>query len=781
MDSNVCIKISVRELVEFILRSGDICNEFSGVSKALEGSKAHRAIQKSRGEEYKPEVSISYEFQLDEITLQIDGRIDGVYKGERGIIIEEIKTTSMQLYSIEEEHNPLHWAQAKCYAYMYGIKEGLLDMGIQLTYFNREAGESKEFYKYFKIQELEDFFFDIINQYMRWVKRNVKWRKKRDDSIRKLSFPFSSYRKGQRELAVSIYRTIVSEGKIFAQAPTGTGKTMAAIFPTLKAMGEGHVTRVFYLTAKTITRTVAEGAFSILREGGLRIKTITLMAKEKMCQCDRVNCKPDICPYANGYYDRINFALEAILEKEVFTPDIIIEHCIEYKVCPFEFSLDLSLFCDCIICDYNYLFDPDVYLKRFFMYKDDYVFLIDEAHNLVDRGREMFSAGLDKSSILNLKRLLKGYNKELYKIAGDINSYFVSKRKELENNNKSSIIEKEYSMDFIKLLNSFIEKCGPYIEYNSGISIYEELMDIYFKIIKFVKISKLYNEGYTTLIDKRGRDIIIKLFCLDPSKLLGESYKRGRASILFSATFSPIDYFNEILGGNEEDKKIILPSPFDSSKLCVLLAHRISTKYKDREATYVDIVKIIYSVVSTRNANYIVYFPSYEYMNRVYERFIEAFPDISTLCQRVDMKEEERENFLKSFSAENEKALVGFAVMGGIFGEGIDLVGDRLSGVIVVGVGLPQICFERDIIKDYFNNKNGRGYEYSYIYPGINRVLQAAGRVIRSERDRGMVLLIDERFKSRTYSRLLPLEWKNIRRVDNNKEIEDILKGFWSN
>lgn len=781
MDTKHMVKISVRDIIEFVLKSGDLSSEYMGSSKAVEGTKAHKAIQKERPEEYTSEIPITYSIDLSNMYLEVSGRIDGIYKYEDRTVIDEIKSTSLALENISEDFNLLHWAQAKCYAYIYADQNGLEDIEVQLTYVNRESQENKSFCKKYSFIELGQFFFDIINKYLEWIGRICVWSDLRDSSINELKFPFESYRKGQRELAVSVYKTIKNSRKLFAQAPTGIGKTLATTFPGLKSLGEGHVSKIFYLTAKTITRTVVENAFNHLRGKGLKLKTLTITAKEKICFGEG-KCKPEECPYAAGYFDRINDAVADIFSLDNFNLTNIQEYARKHMVCPFEYSLELSLWSDCIICDYNYVFDPRVYLKRFFTAGGkEFLFLIDEAHNLVDRGREMFSAELLKKEFLSLKRKTKKELPEIYEIVNKINTCFIELRKRCEENDEKCLVQSEPLKELINLIRKFVDKSDAYFESRRKVDFHEELLDLYFKGAGFIRISEFYDEKYVTYVEKYSDDVKVKLFCIDPSYLLGEAMKRGKSSVLFSATLTPLDYFSYILGGEKEDYRIIIPSPFPRWNLGLLLADNISTRFKNRELSYSKVAEVIYAVTKTKAGNYIAYFPSYKYMYDVLERFVNLESGFDIIYQRPDMGEAEKEGFLGNFIADRDNTLVGFAVMGGMFGEGIDLVGDRLSGAVIVGVGLPQVCLERDILRKYFQDKNDMGFEYAYIYPGMNKVLQAAGRVIRTENDRGVVLLIDERFSNYNYKGLFPDEWSHLKKVRNSKAIEAAAKDFWDN
>ncbi|MBU5439713.1 ATP-dependent DNA helicase [Tissierella sp. MSJ-40] len=772
------IKVSVRNLVEFVLRSGDIDNSFMSMTRALEGTKAHQKVQKSYGSEYMPEVTLKHSVNYDKFTIQIEGRADGILTLEDKIVIDEIKSTTKDLEDIEEDFNQLHWAQGKCYGYIYGIQNNLETIDIQLTYFNIESEERKIFRKTFTIKELEEFFLFLIHKYIEWASLTFYWGETRDKSIKELKFPFESYRKGQRELAVAAYKTIAERKNLFAQAPTGIGKTISTLFPSIKSMGEGITSKIFYLTAKTITREVAVNSVDIMANKGLRTKALVITAKDKICLNEETKCNPRDCPYAKGHFDRVNDAIMDIFEREdLMTREVILSYSEKHKVCPFEFALDVSLWSDIIICDYNYVFDPQVYLKRFFTNEgEDYVFLIDEAHNLVDRSREMFSAEINKGSFLDLKDIFKGHYPHIYKGFNKCNGIINKLKREME-------IEDEYYQreeidDFYYPIKKLITLLEPWLIEEKDHENYEDVIELYFKLITFIKISDFYDEHYVTSFQQKGKDLYIKLYCVDSSYLLKEALKRGSAAIFFSATLTPLDYHMDLLGGKEGDYNIKLASPFPRKNLCLMVGDHISTRYKDRERTYLDIVKYIESFISSKKGNYFIFFPSYVYMTEVYNLMIDRNQDLNIIIQDTNMKEKERENFLLEFNRQ-DKEVIAFAVMGGIFSEGIDLTGEKLIGAVIIGVGLPQICFERNIIKDYYDHNIGEGYEYAYIYPGMNKVLQAAGRVIRSEEDRGAILLIDDRYGSFRYKELFPMEWNHFKRVNNMRNMERTLNVFW--
>jgi len=774
------VSISVRDLVEFLMRGGNIDNRFGGFDRALEGTRIHRRLQKAEGENYQAEVFLSLERDCGDFTLVVEGRADGILSDENGVMIDEIKSTGMPLELIDEAANPVHWAQAMCYGYIYCARNLLDSVRIRLTYYQIETDEIKRFERSMSFDELEAFMTGLIERYRRWADVQSDWTRTRDASIRELEFPYPSYRRGQRQLAVAVYKTVRDGGRLFSQAPTGIGKTISTLFPAVKAVGEGHAGKIFYLTAKTITRQVAESACEEMRDKGLRMKSVTLTAKDKICFLERRECNPEACPYAKGHYDRVNDVLYTMLQNEdVYNREVIERYAREYNVCPFELGLDLTLWSDCIIADYNYVFNPQAYLRRFFgagrTY--DYIFLIDEAHNLVDRAREMFSASLVKSDFYQIYKQL-GKKDKLRKALSRINKEMLAMRKEC--GDARFMKKREPYKDFYKQLLAFTSECEAWMKIHPGSPLEEQLLNLYFDVMAFIRISEFYDERYITLVETQKNDVSLRLYCLDPSYLLGERMKMGKAAALFSATLTPLDYFVSVLGGDEEAKRLELPSPFPRENLCLVINDRISTKYKDRENSLLPVAEMIAQTAGVKKGNYIAYFPSYAYMKAVYGVFCESYPNIRTTVQQSDMDESERESFLMQFDGDNEETLVGFCVLGGIYAEGIDLTGDRLIGTIIVGVGLPQINTVQDILREYYDGVNGKGFAYAYRYPGMNKVLQAAGRVIRGETDRGIVVLIDDRFTSPQYLALLPEHWRGFKRVSDSGELCRCLNTFWS-
>ena len=789
MSANKVIKTSVRNLVEFVLRAGDLVAAFTGSSRMVDGTKIHRKVQQAQAADYQPEVSLAITVEWSDITLQISGRADGIITtttetGLEEITIDEIKSVTQELETIEAGYNPLHWAQAKCYAYIYASQHGLEQIGVQLTYCQVTTLETKLFKQIYPLRELADFFESLVSDYAMWAKRLGDWAACRDASAGLVQFPFPAFRDGQRQLSVAVYKTICGGVKLFAQAPTGTGKTMATIFPAIKALGLGHVEKIFFLTAKTVTRQLAEAAFDRLRQSGLQCKTLTLTAKDKICFMPDAACTPDECPYAEGYYDRIKPALHSCWQEVAFTREVIEQWAREYRVCPFELSLELAFWADAVICDYNYVFDPRVYLKRFFYENNgQYCFLVDEAHNLVDRAREMFSAEITKQSFLAIKKTVHTKLPALAKAAGKINTFLLKLGKlcieqTAAGETEYYVREQPYS-EILPLLRKFMDVAEKWLAKNEPADFREELLDIYFMVNAFLRTAETYDERYVTYVEKMAKEVKLKLFCVNPAELLRQAGLRGRATVFFSATLTPIDYFFEVLGGGEGDGKMMVPSPFAAGNLRLLVADHISTTYKTRDQTYEAIVDSITAAIRAKTGNYLVFLPSYRYMEEVCRRFTQNSPHTKVSKQTGEMTEAERAGFLEQFSAGSAETLVGFAVLGGIFGEGIDLTGERLVGAVIVGVGLPMVCPEREIIRQWFDKNNRQGFEYAYVYPGMNKVLQAAGRVIRTEQDRGVILLIDNRFSQSRYRRLFPPEWQGAVRTPSVDRIAGEVQRFW--
>lgn len=781
MDENLpVIRISVRNLVEFILREGDIDNRTGGgqdPENMQMGSRIHRKIQRQMGSDYQAEVPLKTEIVCDGFTLKIEGRADGLIHTKEQVMVDEIKGVLRELDRVQEPAG-IHLAQAKCYASMVAEQEGVDEIGVQMTYCQMETEEVKRFQYSYQSNELKVWFDEVIRQYEKWAKFQIEWRKARNASIKGIEFPFP-YRKGQRDLAVSVYRSILRKKKLFIQAPTGVGKTISTVFPAVKAVGEELGEKIFYLTAKTITRTVAEQAFETLREQNLKFKVITLTAKEKICFCEETSCNPDDCPYAKGHFDRVNDAVyELLMQEDVMSREVLEAQARKHKVCPFEMALDVSTWVDGVICDYNYVFDPDARLRRFFAEggAGGYLFLIDEAHNLVERGRTMYSTSICKEDFLKIKKLVKYGEPKLVSALENCNKQLLELKRECD----GCQILNSVSHVYIKLL-SLMTKLEEFIEDCKDEVIRKEVLEFYFGIRNFIYIHDRLDENYLIYseLSEEGK-FYLHLFCVNPAGCLQEYMGKGNSTILFSATFLPINYYKKLLSVAKDDYAIYAESPFEQSKRLLLLGNDVSTKYTRRgPEMYRKYAEYIMRVIKGRTGNYLAFFPSYRFLEEVWEAFMELPQEqIEVAVQSQYMTEQEREEFLKKFEQERAHSLIGFCVMGGIFSEGIDLTEDKLIGAMIIGTGLPQVCLERELLKYYFDRKNLNGFDYAYLYPGMNKVLQSAGRVIRTDQDRGVIALLDERFMDRRCQEVFPREWNDFQ-ICNSENIEEKIAGFW--
>lgn len=777
------VKISVRNLVEFILRSGDLDSRRGSTpdKEAMQlGSRLHRKIQKQMDAFYQPEVMLRRRFEYAQFFLVVEGRADGIINRSGDVTIDEIKGTYADLEQLTQPLS-IHLAQAKCYAYIYGTEQGCEQITVQLTYCNMESEEIKRFQQTETMAAVTDWFHELLDKYYQWAQFQHEWHGIRTESMQGLEFPFP-YRPGQKEIVAGVYAAIARKKELFIQAPTGIGKTMSAVFPAVRAVGEGLGDKIFYLTAKTITRTVAEEAFSLLRMKGLQYKVITLTAKEKLCICDEVECHPGSCPRAKGHFDRINDAVfELIASGSTFDRETLERHSEKWQVCPYEMSLDTALWCDAIICDYNYVFDPRAHLRRFFgdNVKGEYLFLIDEAHNLVERGREMFSAVLYKEDILAVKRIIRPYSSMLERLLEKSNRQMLEYKRACDSYRILTDIE-----PFVAGLLHLIGEIEYLLEELDDGEVHQALLEFYFKIASFLNIIELLDDNY--IIYSRHDDdgkFCVRLFCVNPARNLQNCLDKGSSAVFFSATLVPLQYYKTLFTTRDDSFAINAASPFPPDHKALVLGKDVSSRYARRGYhEYRRIAEYIDKVIRIKTGNYLIFFPSYQFMEAVYEIYQQEYATANSPCLKQSplMNEREREDFLASFQKTGAASLVGFCIMGGIFAEGIDLIGSRLIGAVVVGTGLPQISYEREILMNFYNERGANGFDYAYRFPGMNKVLQAAGRVIRTAQDRGVIILLDERFLGREYRQLFPTEWTGYQ-VCSLDNIVDKLSLFWAN
>jgi len=727
---------------------------------------------------YHPEFFLKEDFEDEGLLLRVEGRADGVWEKEEDgrpvVIIDEIKSMYANLTYVENPRE-MHLSQAKCYAAIYAKDNGLEKIGVQITYYDIDTDDIKRFRFNYRTAELRKWFEDVVKKYFVWVHMDKELSDVRDETIRELEFPYA-YRPGQKEVAVDVYRAILRSRNLFIQAPTGVGKTLSVLYPSIKAIGEGLAKRIFYLTGKTVTATVAVDTLKLLEQRGLKLKSVHITAKEKACANGDFICNPDACPYAEGHFDRVNDAVyDCITHESVITRDIIFDYSEKHKVCPYEFSLDVSNWCDAIIGDYNYAFDPRVRLQRFFGVgaEDEYILLVDEAHNLVHRACEMYSAVMIKEDILECGRMTKGMSKSLTSALNAANKRMLELKRECEHDYE---LYPEVDSLYAALERVYAE-LSKLLEKHKYFDTRDDVLDFFFSVKTFIDVYPMVLKGYKIYGRLQyDKSFCVKLLCVDPSDNLSIGMVAARTSVFFSATLLPINYYKELITGNRDDYAIYAETSFTSDQRLLAVAGDVSSKYTRRNPLeYQKIARYIEMTARAKKGNYIAFFPSYEFMENV-SRYIPE--DFKKIIQTSHMSEDERQDFLESFSADREEPILGLCVMGGIFSEAIDLIDDRLIGAIIVGTGLPMINTESEIARKYFDDEGRDGFAYAYRYPGMNKVMQAAGRVIRKETDRGVILLLDERFNYSEYRCLFPKEWDDFRTI-NISNLEKAVKEFW--
>ena len=767
-------KISVRELIAFVRLTGDLVSESRSNRRAVEGTRGHTAVQDSRGDCYEREVKVSGDFHSEELKLTVEGRMDGIFPEIP--LIEEIKTITDHFPPSWEKSPEEHRLQLLCYAWLYCNEKKMKETHIQLTYFHLAKGEERSFTRIVDLEESGEAIKELTSSYFFLWSRSVERNRGRNLSIRETSFPFGDFRGPQREMSVALFRAIREKQTLMIEAPTGTGKTMGALFPSFKALGENLGDRIFYTTARTPGRLAAEEAFGHLLDKGLKSRAVSLTAKQKICFNPGSQCHPETCLYAEKYYDKLSAVLEQLEEAVLFDRSRIEQLARDHELCPFELSLDISLISDLIICDYNYVFDPLVKLKRFFQFNrgEDYILLADEAHNLPDRARNMFSVSLNKKQILSVKREIKENHNTTSRRLDRINKILLEELKKLREENKQWEEREALPSDLRKAVGRFLEEADQVSNPD------QPLLDLTFELRRFYKISEIAGEAHKVLVKRIGKDgLVLSLLNMDPAPFLKKAFKPFCSSALFSATLIPSDYFKRTLFGDLKIPFLSLPSPFPPENSCFCIRTDIETKYAKREESLPLLCRAIVKTYSAREGNYLVFFPSYNYMEKAANYLKDNFEGLSLYVQESGMSEEERSHYVDRFSRQGEENILAFALMGGIFGEGIDLKGEKLIGVIIVGPGLPGISIERDLYKKYYEKRGHKGFDYAYRLPGFNKVLQAAGRLIRSEEDRGLVLLLDNRYGWNDTKRLFPPYWKSVKYCRSEEQMSETIKNFW--
>lgn len=770
------LRLSVHELVDFLLRKGDIDNRVYNQDTMNLGSLMHSSYQKKQGKEYLSEYPLSATIALEEGTIALSGRADGIIVGGEYPIIDEIKSTVLPLEVFFEQQKEWHLGQALCYAYMYLTETDGDQIGVRLSYLSQidsSLGMRKDFV--FTREEVEGRINELARSYFAFEEKRMKHVRARDLSIRKLPFPYGEFREGQRQLSQCVYGLCKRGGVFFAEAPTGIGKTISTLYPAVLSFNHKTLDKIFYLTAKNTGGISAYDTLTDLYRAGLKARDSFLVAKDKICLCPGHACNPDDCPYAKDYYTNLKAALSEAEDKlERYDMLGVKQIALQYSICPFEFQLDLSLQADIVICDYNYFFDPRVKLQRYFDETVDAskdLILVDEAHNLIDRGRDMYSVCINKDNVLEAKKSLKGkefrsLQRALKKLADALEEGLGEEDcQEIENGAFASYADsvRKKQLEYAK-------------EY--GVSLPEECVSLSRDLGKYKLLSEQYDSPSIKHYLERGRNgAELHFRCLDPSLYLRESMQKVRGCALFSATLSPISYYMSAINGTTDSPYLLLPSPFPKKNLHVLIAPKISLRYKDRDASLKPVTSYLKEFVQAKTGNYFIYFPSYAYLEAILPYL--DFGDAEIQTQTKSMSHDERTIFLEAFQPNPDHTTVGLLTLGGVFGEGVDLVDDRLIGVAIVGVGLPQIGLDNDSIREYYDKKENKGFDYAYRFPGMNKVTQAVGRLIRTPTDRGSALLIDDRYTKSEYRDVFGRLWPDAEIVLSPKEVRSSLLSFY--
>ncbi len=870
------IELSVRELCALALQGGSIDNRYPPrglLARAAEGREVHEALRVLRESgagaaalstsSYHPELPLSNECRCDGVAFLVSGRADGVFvDADGGVTVEEIKSVRglPELYARTPREADL--AQLCCYGYFLAAAKGLSTITLRLTY--AQPGQESDAAHVDSILTAEALRAGYIGLLHVVLPRARDMRERETtvrDAAREAVFPYPEMREAQREMILECWRDMRAGKTLFAEAPTGIGKTMATLYPAVRCLGEGKCDKIFYLTAKNAARREAFGAMKMLTEAGTPVRGCVITARESLCLCDAAraglsegrrltsHCNPVACPYAKGYYDRVEAVIGEMLSsgKKLFAGLDIRAAAQKWSVCPYELALDLSERCEVVICDYNYVFSPAVSLRRYFADGipgtdgHRYIFLVDEAHNLPDRARELYSGEVSLSAVRAMQDTLQSFEAQaascifpeedfgvgnlpdeaggrparltassLDDLIGILSRQRAACREVMttasDGVSRGAVLDRAEPVALCEAVRALTALCDRWLHANLSHPLYPAVDGFCASLKLFRTAADYYDRRFVTYTEAErsplppaaegqpspdpteGLEVRVRLSCLDPADILRPILQKAVARVLFSATLTPADYFADILGGGRDGVTVSFDSPFPTDHLCVAVCDGISTRFEDRDASVRRIVSHIAATVSAKKGNYMVYLPSYAYLEKVYARFHKKYPSVKTVVQTPGMTYAERETFIAAFAPDATELQIGFCVLGGSFSEGVDLPGRCLIGAVIVGVGIPGLSSERNIMRDYYDERaeavgdggGGEGYAYAYTYPGMNHVLQAAGRVIRRDDDRGVVVLIDDRYGADPYLHLYPAHWQNMAAVGDAESLYEYLARFWA-
>lgn len=786
------LSFSVHDIVDAILRQGSIDMRVFNSETMQEGTRMHAMIQSSHANPYyNSEYFLAETYESEDFIINISGRADGLIKEPTGkVTVDEIKTTVSDLEKFKEENFAWHQGQAKMYAWMYLKNENQLDktITVRVSYYRQHhSKENLIIDEDFTFEQLDKFVTELIEEFIERLREVAKHNADRNNSLKYLEFPYSSFRSGQQDLMAFCDRILIQKGKGYALAPTGIGKTVCVLYPFVKQLAKDpSIRKIYYLTSKNSIKRQALKTVEEFIKKDADLRCVAITAKETICMNEpglNKHCNPDECPFAVGYYSKIYGVLrKALSEKRIFDAEDIKDLASIYNVCPFQLSLDLAVYCDICIYDYNYVFDPVVgnpEIRDTSLPLDD-LLLVDETHNLPSRARGMYSATISVDRILDAYLDLGKKGRKVAKVVSSILS--ILDWFDRKSYDKDIEVLHEIPLDFITLLKGFQDECLSFEKKEHKV-LPDSYLSLKANIRGFLLLPYNGRKNYCYDITyKDNKAIGVNIRCLDASEYIKSITDRFTSTIFFSATLSPTDYYISLLGGDAKEdvpsKLLVLPSPFERKNRLVMLNSSPSLKYEDRDKSFADVLNSIYQMVKSNVGNYFLFFPSYSYMMKAYEKF-EEIGEFVCHKQEHNMSPKERNEFLDGFEEDPLRTHLGFLVLGGVFSEGIELKKHALKGVAIVSVGIPGVGYDNETLKNYYSDIVMDGFSYAYTYPGFNKVVQACGRLIRNDDDKGVILLIDKRFSFSTYRKLLDEVYPDRIEVKSPQEIGELTTRFW--
>jgi DNA excision repair protein ERCC-2 len=748
--------VSVRDLVAFCYRRGDIDHRYTPSPSAEQGTEGHQRVYRRRPQSYEPEFTVNHVHQEQGVTLRLRGRADG-FDPVQGLV-EEIKTCRVDPASIPEAVHQLHLAQGRVYAALIAAQEDLESLEVRLCWFNIDTDQEHHICQIYQRSELQVFLTETLARFSDWLTLLARLRQDRQQSLSDLGFPHGEFRPGQREIAELVYKCVDQGGQLMVEAPTGIGKTAAVMYPALKALAGAKHEAMVFVTSRTVGRRAAEDSLALMVEEGLQACSLSLTAKDSICFSPGKACHGDDCPYALGYYDRLAQAMAEAVQQGVLRREQVEAIARHHQVCPYQLTVDLRPWVDILIADAHYVFSLSAGVGSL-MEQDQrrWTVLLDEAHNLPDRARSMYSARLTKAELMKVKKISStGVKRSLDRV----NRTMLELQKE---DWPEQDVRHSLPVSLVNALGDFVAAMGEVMASDIRFAPSNpQVMSFYFAVLQWLRVAEQWGDEYCLELQRGegSQGLSLGLNCLDPSRLLGLSHDRGHALVAFSATLSPQDWMGQLLGLGDDAVYRRLSSPFAEDQLDVLLDTGIDTRFRQRELSAPLLVSRIQTFLNEEQGNCILYFPSYHYLRNILDRLRSqtgGLPDRRIWEQRPAQGEVDRNSLFEAL--EEHRNVAAFCILGGAFSEGVDLPGDLLSSVVIVGVGLPQLGPEREQLRQWYQQAYGQGFEYAYLYPAMQKVDQALGRVVRSDSDRGRALLIDARYGWPQYRDLLPPWW----------------------